>query len=398
MGLQTVIKKRLQNIPSEKMRSLRTIQILDGRTCLWQGEKALNFSSNNYLGLATHPMLKQRAREWTSDFGTGATGSRLITGNIYLYEEVEKKIAKWKETESALLISSGYQANVSVLATIMKRHDLVFSDRYNHASLLNGIQLSRAGLSRYKHNDLKDLEKYLQKADQKKNKWIVSDSIFSMDGDKADIKGLSDLSQKYGAGLYIDEAHASGVFGKNGGGLCHGFNDIDIVMGTFSKAIGSFGAYIACSYDMRDFLINTCPGFIYTTALPPGVLGAIDAGIDYVMSRECDELRSGLDKKAVMVRTILNENGFNTGLSTTHIIPLILGKECIALDFSKALLKQGILGVPVRPPTVPKGTSRIRFSISAAHTEHDCRRLVDVVIKTAKKLNFDPCMVEDETK
>lgn len=398
MGLQTVIKKRVQNIPSDKIRSLKAIRILDGRTCLWDGEKVLNFSSNNYLGLATHPMLKQRAGEWTRDFGTGATGSRLITGNMYLYGEVEKKIAKWKGTESALLISSGYQANVSVLASIMKRHDLVFSDRYNHASLLSGIQLSRAGLSRYKHNDLKDLEKYLQKADPKKDKWIVSDSIFSMDGDKADVKGLFDLSQQYGAGLYMDEAHAGGVFGKNGGGLCHGFNDIDIVMGTFSKALGSFGAYIACSCDMRDFLINTCPGFIYTTALPPGALGAIDAGIDYVMSRECDELRSGLDKKAAMVRSILNKNGFNTGLSTTHIIPLILGKERIALDFSRVLLEHGVLGVPVRPPTVPEGTSRIRFSISAAHTEHDCRRLIDAVIKTAKKLNFDPCMAEYELK
>jgi len=398
MGLKAVIKKRLRNIPSDKTRSLMTIKILDGRTCLWQGEKALNFSSNNYLGLATHTMLKQRAQEWTCAFGTGATGSRLITGNIHLYEKIEDKIAKWKATESALLISSGYQANVSVLATIIKRHDLVFSDRYNHASLLNGIQLSMANLSRYKHNDLKDLENYLQKADQKKNKWIVSDSVFSMDGDKAEINGLFELSQQYGTGLYMDEAHASGVFGENGGGLCHGFNGIDIVMGTFSKALGSFGAYIACSCDMRDFLINTCPGFIYTTALPPGVLGAIDAGIDYVMSHECDELRSGLDKKSSMVRSILNKNGFNTGLSTTHIIPLILGEERMAIDFSKALLEQGILGVPVRPPTVPKGTSRIRFSISAAHTEDDCRCLLDAVIKTAKKLKFDPRMVENEAK
>jgi len=398
MGLKAVIKKRLRNIPSDKTRSLMTIKILDGRTCLWQGEKALNFSSNNYLGLSTHTMLKQRAQEWTCAFGTGATGSRLITGNIHLYEKIEDKIAKWKATESALLISSGYQANVSVLATIIKRHDLVFSDRYNHASLLNGIQLSMANLSRYRHNDLKDLENYLQKADQKKNKWIVSDSVFSMDGDKAEINGLFELSQQYGTGLYMDEAHASGVFGENGGGLCHGFNGIDIVMGTFSKALGSFGAYIACSCDMRDFLINTCPGFIYTTALPPGVLGAIDAGIDYVMSHECDELRSGLDKKSSMVRSILNKNGFNTGLSTTHIIPLILGEERMAIDFSKALLEQGILGVPVRPPTVPKGTSRIRFSISAAHTEDDCRCLLDAVIKTAKKLKFDPRMVENEAK
>lgn len=326
------------------------------------------------------------ATHYATKYGVGATGSRLLSGNKECFCELEEIIAKDKNSESALILSSGFIANITILAAlldkqVLKNEALVFFDRLNHSSLYQGVFLSKAKLIRYRHLDMCDLENKLDEyRDDKRPKFIVSETLFSMDGDFPDIKLLIDIAKKHRALLYLDEAFATGIFGKRGYGFStlYDFDGVEnVVMGTFSKAIGVCGAYVACSQRIRDYLINKCSGFIYSTALSPMVIGAVRAAWELVPSFE--EERKELLQKGAYLTNKLNEKGFEIGNSSSHIIPIILGSEEATLKVKAKLLDKKILASAIRPPTVPAGTSRLRISLTIKHTKEDLDKLLGVL-------------------
>ncbi len=339
-----------------------------------------NFCSNDYLGLSRHPLLQERALQFVEKYGNGATASRLVCGNLSCYAEVEEKLAALKGSETALIFNSGFQANVSLLPALTDRHSLIIADKLCHNSLVQGSLLSRGTFLRYRHNDLENLTELLRKNSTKKYSriFIVTESVFSMDGDLSDIVALKGLAEKYNAILLIDEAHATGVFGENGMGLTCGM-DVDLVMGTFGKACGSFGAYITCSKDIADYLINYCSGLIYSTALPPSVLGAVDASLDLIPGMMPE--RQYLAEISAYLRDALNNLGFNTGQSNSQIIPVIIGSEKETIQLSEWLAEHSILASAIRPPTVDKGKARIRLTLSALHTKKHIDHLIHVLQK-----------------
>lgn len=347
------------------------------------GTKLLDFSSNDYLGLARHAAVKSRAAEYLERWGAGSAASRLVTGNLPAYEAIEAKIAALKGAEGALVLASGFQANAGILPALLDSalwdgEPVVLADRLNHASLLHGAQASGVRQVRFRHNDLNHLEELLVKYSETGPCFIVTETVFSMDGDRSDLGALKALTDRYDAFLYLDEAHATGVLGANGSGLAHGLAGANcLVMGTFSKGMGSFGAYAACSADLRDYLVNRCAGLIYATALPPAILGAIDAALDLVPGMEAE--RAKLAANAERFRQRMRDLGEDCGNSSTQIVPLIIGDEQPALEAAEALKQQGLLAIAIRPPTVPPGGSRLRFAFSACHEEADIDRLADAL-------------------
>jgi 8-amino-7-oxononanoate synthase len=346
---------------------------------LRDGRALLNFSANDYLGLARHPLLAERSRQWGDLYGTGAGASRLVTGTMELHQQVEAKLARLKGTEAALVLASGWQANASALPALIKvagPDAAVFADELNHSSLVHGCRAAGVRAVRFPHNDLDALAALLQQHRARPGRrLVVTESVFSMDGDRADIARLRALADQHGAFLYVDEAHATGVLGPNGSGLCGG--GVDLVMGTFSKALGGFGAYVAGSRALVDFLTNACAGFIYTTALPPNVLGAIDAALDLVPGMEAQ--RSALAANAAALRAAFRALGVESGASSTQIVPALVGDEQRALALATSLRDAGILAVAIRPPTVPAGTSRLRFALSTAHDEAAIDQLIQAM-------------------
>ncbi len=342
------------------------------------GRTLLNFSSNDYLGLARHPLLAERAADYAREYGTGATASRLVCGTLPIHTALEARIAALKGQEAAMLLASGWQANAAVLGALLRFAGpdvLLFADELNHSSLLHGGRIAGVKPIRFRHNDTADLEHHLAAtAGRSGPRFIVTESVFSMDGDRADLNRLRALAQTYNAFLYLDEAHATGVLGQNGMGLCAGEPGIDLVMGTCSKALGGFGAYVAGSRALIAFLQNACAGFIFTTALPPPVLGAIDAALDLVPTMQAE--RDTLARNASLVRAGFADLGVDTAGSSTQIIPAVIGSAEAALSLADALRAQGILAVAIRPPTVAAGTSRIRFALSAAHGQADIAQLL----------------------
>jgi 8-amino-7-oxononanoate synthase len=367
-----------RRIERQQLRQLRNVLPINGIEVNVDGRNMLNLCSNDYLGLSMHPLLKERSVQFIQKYGSGATASRLICGNYDFYEQVENKLAKLKQVEAALVMSSGFQANISVIPALADGKSLIFSDQLNHNSLIMGCRLARCKVKVYRHNDLIHLEQMIFENANKgfSRIFIVTESVFSMDGDMADMEALVTLSKKFNAVLIVDEAHATGVFGHHGMGLTCG-HDIDLVIGTFGKAGGSFGAYLACSKKLRDYMINCCSGLIYTTALPPSVLGAIDAALDLIPSMGAE--RKSLLANAQYLRQALHNMGWQTGQSSTQIIPVMVGKETEALALSRWLEDNGVLVSAIRPPTVPEGASRIRISLSALHSRQHIDRLIDVL-------------------
>lgn len=367
-------------------RRLRTASAAAPGRLVLEGEPVLNFSSNDYLGLSRHPLLVERSREWAARHGAGAQASRLVTGNLDLHEQVEAKLARLKGTEAALLLASGWQANAAVLPALLRAAASqgeveLYADKLNHASLHHGCQAAGVKQIRFRHNDLAHLESLLaakaeSAAGQPVSRFIVTESVFSMDGDRTDVERLATLADRYRAFVYLDEAHATGVLGPRGMGLAGlAPGRIDLAMGTFSKALGGFGAYVAGSRALCDYLINACSGFIYTTALPPAVLGAMDAALDLVPTLDAERAR--LAAAGDHLRAALRGMGLDTGASSTQIVPAIVGDEARALELASRLEQRGLLAVAIRPPTVPAGTSRLRVTLSAAHRDVDVARLID---------------------
>lgn len=368
------------------LRRLKSVRQESPVVLEYNGKKYLNFSGNDYLGLSQHPALIERAQEWIGKYGAGSTASRLVSGNLDIFDVVEKKIAAFKKQETALIVASGYQANVSLLPAILDRKilgadPLVFSDKLNHASMHAGFAAAGVKQIRYRHLDYNHLEQLLdQYSSSDQPKFIVTETVFSMDGDVVDMARLCDLAEQYDAFLMVDEAHATGVQGNSGAGISAGFSDrIDLVMGTFSKGLGGFGAYIACSQKLKDYLVNACGGVIYTTALPPSILGAIDAALDIVPFMDGE--RKIVAAHAQIFREAMQGMRLNTGLSSTQIVPVMIGDADKAMAVSEALLNRGVWVVPIRPPTVPKGLARLRFSFSAMHSEEHVEQAIEAVKK-----------------
>lgn len=377
--LDPVFADALDALSADTMRRrLRVAVAAEPGWVVRDGRRLLNVSANDYLGLARHPALIARSTEWAARHGTGSGASRLVTGTSDLHRRVEERLAAFKGREAALLFASGWQANASVLPALFKAvpgGTLVFSDRLNHASLHHGCLAAGVRQIRFRHNDLDHLEMVLDaRAGERGTRFILTESVFSMDGDRADVGRLAAIARRHHAFLYLDEAHATGVLGPQGRGLSAGIDGIDCVMGTCGKAFGGFGAYVAGSRLLCDYLLNTCSGFIHTTALPPSVLGAIDAALELVPGMDAE--RAHLARQAQRLRAALHALGVGTMGSTSQIVPAILGSAERALAASAALERGGVLGVAIRPPTVPAGSSRIRFALSAAHDEAAIDRLI----------------------
>lgn len=335
------------------------------------GKQLLNFCSNDYLGLSKHTEVINGSRRFAEKYGAGSTASRLVSGNYTIHEELEQKIARILGKESALLFNSGFQANSTIISTLTDRHSLVLADKLSHYSLLQGALASRADFKRFEHNDSEDLEKLLKqaKAENYKRILIITESVFSMDGDRGGVESIAKLAQEYNALLFVDDAHAVGVWGEEGRGLGYKIPGVDILLGTCGKAIGSFGAYVVCSWKMKEYLVNFCPGFIYTTALPPSVIGSLDAAFELFPGM--NKKRTGYHSNINYLRTSIQNLGYNTGPSDSQIIPLIIGSDDETLKLSEWLEANGILATAIRPPTVPENSARIRLTLTAAHTrEH----------------------------
>ncbi|MBA3053340.1 MAG: 8-amino-7-oxononanoate synthase [Sphingomonadales bacterium] len=358
-------------------RELLPAQLADGGRIVREGRDLIDFSSNDYLGLARHPLLAERAGQWAATHGAGAGASRLVTGTSDAHLALEAKVAAFKGTEAALLFASGWQANAAVIPALLAAAPgaMVFADRLVHASMHAGIAAAGARQVRFRHNDLAHLETLLAERGQgAAARFILTESVFSMDGDRADLAALVRLARRHDAFLFVDEAHATGVLGPNGAGLSAQAPGADLIMGTFSKALGGFGAYVAGSRLLRDYLVNTCGGFIFSTAPPPAVLGTIDAALDLVPGMDAE--RAHLAALAERLRAGLGELGFDTAGSSTQIVPAIIGTEEATLALSRRLADAGMLAAAIRPPTVAKGTSRLRLALRATHSEADVDALL----------------------
>ncbi len=377
--MKNFVNDYLTYAESENLRRrLRAVTPVSARECIADGRRCIDFSSNNYLAIADHPKLKEQAVRWTNLYGAGSKASRLVTGTFAPYLELERKIAVWKKSEAALIIGSGFLANIGAISAVADRSSEVFADKLNHASLNSGVQLSGAEFRRYRHRDFRHLEELLKK-EPAERKIIISDTVFSMDGDIADVEALKKISRKHGAMLYLDDAHATGIFGERGEGLADGAGELNISMGTFSKALGAYGAYVACSEEMKEYLVNKCGTFVFSTALPPAAYGAIDAAVDLVQTKEYCEVRKALMAKSANFAKEVRRLGFDAGDTASPIIPVIVGESDKVLRISQKLFEKGFLVVAIRHPTVPKGTARLRISLNSAHTEEDLNRLLEAL-------------------
>jgi len=355
---------------TELYRVMPSVKQMPGRTIAVNGKIAINFSSNNYLGLAGHPDIAQAFVDCVIRYGTGSTASRLIAGNTKPHRAIESFIAGWKGTEAALVFGSGYQANVGILSALAGEGDLIISDELNHASIIDGCRLSKARVMIYPHLDLSGLESLLRLSGFRR-RLVVTESIFSMDGDCAPLKEIDYLCRRWGALLMVDEAHATGVRGPQGLGLAaeHGIIP-EIQMGTLGKAAGTSGAYVAGSRALVELLTNKCRSLIYTTAAPPGIVGAALAALKIIASPEGDRRRSRLKENALKFRRAVNP-GPGGPSEPSHIVPVRIGDSRKTLRVSEACLEQGIFAHGIRFPTVPEGTARLRFTLMSDHTEED---------------------------
>jgi len=384
------MEKRIKEYLEEKkraglLRSLKPVTILDKGRLLAGGKEFVNFSSNDYLGLAGHPDIIKAAKDALAPvFGTSS--SRLMAGDTVLHNVLEERTAVFKKKEAALVFNSGYQANVGIISALCGKGDVIFSDRLNHASIVDGIMLSGARFFRFRHNDPGHLEELIAAERKKyKNVLIVTETVFSMDGDVAPLIDLAKIKRKYDALLMVDEAHATGIFGPNGEGIAEetgARRDCDIIMGTFSKALGGFGAYAATSSMIKEYLINTSRSFIYSTALPASIINADITALEIVKQEPFR--RKSLLANAAYLRERLSEEGFSVG-GVSQIVPVVIGENEKTVGFAEKLKQKGYWVTPVRPPTVPAGSARLRISLTY---DHD-RCILDRFIADIMDINKD---------
>lgn len=369
----------------KELRRLTPVNRLkNGRIALLaeNGGEWLDFSSNDYLALSRHPALITAARDALERFGAGAGAARLMSGDLAIHHELEEAVARLKGQEAALTFGSGYLANIGVIAALAGRHDVIFSDRLNHASILDGCRLSGARLVRFRHNDPEHLENLLKKERGRGTALIVAESVYSMDGDRCPLSELVRLKERHHCLLMVDEAHATGVFGANGGGISEEDGveaGVDLTVGTFGKALGSYGAFVAARREMIGYLLNRARSFIFSTALPPAVAAASLAAVRLV--REEPGLRRELWERVACFKALLYQGGLNRDLGPSQIIPIVVGSSGQAMAMAEELRKQGLYVAAVRPPTVPAGTARLRFSISRWHSDADLGQAAQALLE-----------------
>jgi 8-amino-7-oxononanoate synthase len=367
-------------------RELRTIEGEQDSSVVMEGKRVLMFSSNNYLGLANHPGLKKASVDAALTYGTGSGASRLISGNMEIHRTLEKELALFKGTERALLFSSGYHANVGVISALAGEGDLILSDEFNHASIVDGCRLSKAEVRVYEHANMNSLKEILRRSSRFKKRLIITDSVFSMDGDIAPLPDIVDLAEKYPALVLVDDAHGTGVLGEKGKGSIEHFGlggKVEIQMGTLGKALGSFGAYIAGSEDLIHYLVNKARSFVYTTALPPSVCGSALAALKILGERP--ELVSQLRNNATYFREGMRDLGYLIPEGKTPIVPLVPGDPSMTMEMAQSLFDEGIYVQGIRPPTVPDGTSRLRITLMATHTKEQLDFSLRAFEKIGKK-------------
>ncbi|SER59130.1 glycine C-acetyltransferase [Salipaludibacillus aurantiacus] len=377
------LEEELQGMKEDGVfRSLVPLQSDQGAKVKIGGKEVIQLSSNNYLGLTTHPKMKLEAVRAVDQYGAGTGSVRTIAGTFSMHEEFEKKLAEFKHTEATLVLQSGFTANQAILSSILTKEDVVISDELNHASIIDGIRLTKAGRKIYKHVDMKSLEDALKETQDYRKRLVVTDGVFSMDGNIAPLPEIVELCEKYDALVMVDDAHASGVLGRNGRGTVDHFDlngRVHIQVGTLSKAIGVLGGYIASTQAVRDYLIHKGRPFLFSTSHPPAVTAACSKAIDVLL--EEPERIDRLWDNTKYFKAGLEKLGFDTGKSDTPITPVVIGDGAKAHQLSDKLLEYGVFAQGIAFPTVPKGKARVRTIVTADHT----KELLDEALKAFEK-------------
>jgi glycine C-acetyltransferase/8-amino-7-oxononanoate synthase len=371
-------------------RRTRLVSGPQGPHVLLDGKPVLLLCSNNYLGLADHPRLREAAADAAMRWGVGSGASRLVSGTMTIHRRLEERLAAFKGRQAALLFGSGYLANAGVVSALARPGDVIFSDELNHASIIDGCRLSRADVFIYDHGDIEHLRWGIDQADGR-GALIVTDSVFSMDGDIAPLTEIVELAQRFGLRTVVDEAHATGTLGPGGRGaiVAAGLEDqVDVVVGTLGKALGSYGAFAACDHAMARYLVNAARTFIFSTALPPPAVAGALAALDLLAERP--RLVDKLAANAAALRGALRAEGFDVDESRTQIVPLVVGGAERAMRICEAALQRGVFAQAIRPPTVPDMTSRLRLAVMATHREEELRVAARTLAAAARAAGFEP--------
>lgn len=383
------LEQELQSLKEQGLyREPRTLTGEQKPSSIYDGKSVVNLSSNNYLGLANHPKLVEAAIKATKELGVGSGAVRTIAGQMDLHKEFEHKLAKFKNVEACLIFQSGFTANSGTVSCILGKEDVIISDQLNHASIIDGARLSRAQIKVYPHADLDGLRSVLEEAEGR-NKLVITDGVFSMDGDIAPLDGVVKLAKEYGAIVMVDDAHASGVLGRNGRGTVDHYDlhgQVDIQVGTLSKAIGVLGGYVAGPQKLIDYLVQRARPVLFSTSLTPAVTAAGMAAVDLLI--EQPELIDNLWSNAEFFREGLQALGFDTGDSTTPIIPVIVGDERKSMQLADDLFAAGVFAQGLAFPTVPQGKARVRTIVTAAHTREELQFALDTFSKVGTNLGI----------
>jgi glycine C-acetyltransferase len=377
----------------EKQHLHYRLRILEGEQkpiATVDGKEIINLSSNNYLGLTTHPKLRRAAIDAIRKYGVGSGAVRTIVGTMKIHMDLEEQIARFKGTEACVVFQSGFTANSGTVSAILGKEDLIISDELNHASIIDGCRLSKATIKVFKHKDVADCQRILEETkDWNGHKLLITDGVFSMEGDIAPLPQLCDLAEKYNCIMMVDDAHSSGVLGRNGRGTvdhlgCHG--RVDIQVGTLSKAIGSIGGYVCGSRDLIDFLYHRGRPFLFSTSHPPSVTATCQAAFELLDSEAGAKLVKRLWSNTKFFKRRLKKLGFNTGKSETPITPIIVGEAAKAFDFSRQLFDEGVLALAIGYPVVPEGQARLRTIVTATHKRADLERALQIFERVGKNL------------
>ena len=375
--------------------NLRVLEDEQAPECTFDGKHVINLASNNYLGLTTHPKLREAALEATRKYGVGSGAVRTIAGTMKIHMELEEKIARFKNVEACVVFQSGFAANAGTVSAVLGKEDFIISDQLNHASIIDGARLSRAKILVFNHKDLRHAEEQLASVkDQPGRKLLITDGVFSMDGDIGPLPGLCDLAEKYGAIMMVDDAHASGVLGRNGRGTIDHFHQhgrVDIQVGTLSKAIGALGGYVCGTRDLIDYLYHRARPFLFSTSHPPSVAATCIAAFD-VLEQEPERIDKLWENTRFWKKELgllgFDIGGKTTPASETPITPIIIGDGARTMEFSRELFKEGVLGTGIAFPTVPEGKARVRTIMTATHTREELQRALEVLKKVGKKMGI----------
>lgn len=389
-SLETFLTRELNDL---KARGVflrpRTLETAQQATVVMDGREVITLSSNNYLGLTVHPRLCQAASEAIARYGVGSGAVRTIAGTMTLHNELEEKLARFKHTEAALTMQSGYATNLGVISALMQESDLIISDELNHASIIDGTRLCKAARKIFRHKDMNDLRRVLEEARGAQKVMVVTDGVFSMDGDIAPLAEIVALAEEYGAFVMVDDAHASGVLGKNGRGSVSHFGlegRVALQIGTLSKGIGALGGYVACSQDMKDYLLNRARPVLFSTSHPPSVVATCIAALD-ILENDAS-LVERLWENTSFFKKGLVQLGFNTGQSETPITPVIVGEGARAVKLSTRLFEEGVFAQAIVYPTVPVDKCRVRTIVTALHTREELTRALDIFALVGKELGI----------